>query len=64
MGTITLPPPDQIRQRIDSCVQELKSLRRLLRMSQDMRDAEEAGQRRQTLEQEGAAPTEGVPHAR
>jgi hypothetical protein len=53
METITLPPPDLIRRRISDCAQEMKSLRRLLRMSQDMRDAEEARQRRQAPEQEG-----------
>jgi hypothetical protein len=53
METLALPPPDQIRQRINACSQELKSLRRLLRMSQDMRDAEEARRSRQAPEQEG-----------
>jgi hypothetical protein len=48
METLTLPPPDEIQERITACEIELKSLRRLLRMSRAMRDAEAARQRRRT----------------
>ena len=46
MGTLTLPPPDELRRRISDCERELKALRRLLRVSQDATDAEEARQSR------------------
>jgi hypothetical protein len=46
MGTITLPPPEEIRQRIAACERELRALRRLLRASQDAYDAQEARQAR------------------
>jgi hypothetical protein len=42
MDTIILPPPDELRRRIDACELELKALRRLLRISQDAHDAEDA----------------------
>jgi hypothetical protein len=44
--TITLPAPDQLEQRIAACAAELKALRRLLRMSRAMHDANEARKRR------------------
>jgi hypothetical protein len=46
MENITLPPPEQLQQRIADCETELKSLRRLLRVTKAMRDAEEARKRR------------------
>jgi hypothetical protein len=47
MEPIILPPPDQIRKRIEDCEQELKSLKRLLRASIAAHDAAEARQRRE-----------------
>jgi len=46
MEPIVLPPPDEIRQRISDCEQELKALRRLLRASVAAHDAAAARQRR------------------
>jgi hypothetical protein len=46
MDAILLPPPDELRRRIAACEAELKSLRRLLRASQDAHDAEAARRRR------------------
>ncbi|HKI35181.1 MAG TPA: hypothetical protein VKA46_25210 [Gemmataceae bacterium] len=46
MDLLTLPPPECIRERIANCERELKALRRLLRVSQVVRDAEEARQSR------------------
>jgi hypothetical protein len=51
METVTLPPPDQIRRRIGDCEQELRCLRRLLRMSRAIHDADEARQRRQRADE-------------
>jgi peptidoglycan hydrolase CwlO-like protein len=59
MENITVPPPEEIQQRIADCEQELKSLRQLFRLSQAIRDAKEARQRRARSAQEG-----GVLHAR
>jgi hypothetical protein len=42
MDLLTLPPPDQLRERIADCERELKALRRLLRASQDAYAAEAA----------------------
>jgi hypothetical protein len=47
MNTTTLPPPDELRQRIADCEEELRALRRLLRMSAAMRSATEARERRE-----------------
>lgn len=60
MDTIILPPPDDIRERIASCEAELKSLRRLLRASQDAHDARDARRRR---ERPAPSPTGGAAHA-
>jgi hypothetical protein len=46
MESTTVPPPEELLQRINDCEIELKSLRRLLRVSQSLRDANEARQRR------------------
>jgi hypothetical protein len=56
MDTITIPAPDQIRQRIASCEEELRSLRRLLRLSLTAKQADDARQQRASLtrQQEGA----------
>jgi hypothetical protein len=43
---LTVPPPDQLRQRIASCERELKALRRLLRIAKNVSVAEEARQAR------------------
>jgi hypothetical protein len=42
MAEVILPDPSTIRARIVACVQELRSLRKLLRASQDYYDAENA----------------------
>jgi hypothetical protein len=47
---LTVPPPEQIRRRIADCEVELRSLRRLLRLSAAARAAAEASQRRPTTE--------------
>lgn len=39
MEPIVLPPPDEIRQRIEYCTKELKALRRMLRTSIDAHEA-------------------------
>jgi hypothetical protein len=44
---ITIPSPDQIRVRISACEDELRALRRLLRLSNNAVKAEEARRRRQ-----------------
>jgi hypothetical protein len=44
---LVVPTPDEIVARIAACEQELKSLRRLLRLAQHLRDAHEARQRRE-----------------
>jgi hypothetical protein len=64
--TATIPDPATIRRRMDSCRQELASLRKLLRMSMALRTAEEARRQR---EQDGAFPApptgeEGGGHGR
>jgi hypothetical protein len=46
MERITIPTPDEIRQRITDCERELKALRRLLRMALHALDAAEARHRR------------------
>jgi len=58
-ATITLPPPDTIIRRIDDCEAELRSLRRLLRLSRAAHDADDARRRRQD-----SPIAEGVRHAR
>jgi hypothetical protein len=55
MDTIQLPPPEELARRIDDCETELKSLKRLLRMSRSLRRADEARARRTT---QPAAPKE------
>jgi hypothetical protein len=47
MEPITLPQPEQLRQRIADCELELRSLRRLLRMSIAADDANQARRRRE-----------------
>ncbi len=42
MDTITLPTPDTIRQRMTLCRQELASLRKALRLSLALHQADEA----------------------
>jgi hypothetical protein len=59
MGPITLPPPEELRLRIAACERELKSLRRLLRASQDAYDAQESRQAREG----GASPAGVAPDA-
>jgi hypothetical protein len=49
-----LPPPAAILERIAALEDEVKALRRLLRASKAAHRAEEARQRRQALEKEGA----------
>jgi hypothetical protein len=44
--SIPLPDPDSIRQRMAACRDELKALRKLLRLSLAARAAEEARARR------------------
>jgi hypothetical protein len=46
----TLPSPDELRQRIADCEIEIKSLRRLLRMSWAWEDANAARHRRKNEE--------------
>jgi hypothetical protein len=46
MDALTVPPPDEIRQRIVDCEVELKALQRLLRMSVAAQKATEARLRR------------------
>jgi hypothetical protein len=54
---IQLPAPDQVRQRIAAAEDEIKALRRLLRVSNAAVRAEEARLRRTSLESgEGGAP--------
>jgi hypothetical protein len=48
---VTVPSPDQIRQRIVSCEEELRCLRRLLRLSLATTKANEARQRRQGVKE-------------
>jgi hypothetical protein len=62
MENVMLPSPEQIDERIADCELELKSLRRLRRMSQAARDAAQARRRRACSthavplpEQQGAA---------
>jgi hypothetical protein len=47
MEPITLPHPDDLRKRIESCEGELKALRKLLRASQDAYDADHYRRQRQ-----------------
>jgi hypothetical protein len=62
MDGIVVPTPEQIDQRIRECENELKSLRRLRRVSNAALRAEEAHQRHiaatfeHILEQKGAQP--------
>jgi hypothetical protein len=53
-----LPTPEQVQQRIESCEDELRQLRRLLRISVAMSHANEARQRRDTINRQ-----EEVSHA-
>jgi hypothetical protein len=62
METITIPEPDQLRRRITDCELELKSLRRLLRMSQAMQDAQQARERRE--HQQGSVDGRGQKEGR
>jgi hypothetical protein len=48
MDSIIIPRPDTIRKRICACEQELRALRRLLRLSVSAETAEEARQQRET----------------
>jgi hypothetical protein len=54
VNNITLPQPDELRERIAACEVELKSLRRLLRMSRAMQDAEAARKRRRDTDKREA----------
>jgi hypothetical protein len=56
METTLLPLPEQLRQRISACEQELRALRRLLRVSQDMQDAANARRRREELARQEGGP--------
>jgi hypothetical protein len=47
MNTLALPSPDELRERIEACEQELRALKRLLRMAQYATDAEAAARRRE-----------------
>jgi hypothetical protein len=47
-STAAMPTPEQSQQRIADCEIELRSLWRLLRIAQSMRDAEQARARRGT----------------
>jgi hypothetical protein len=55
MNLITVPTPDQLRQRIADCEEELRELRRLLRMSLAMSHATEARRRRTPVALRGEA---------
>jgi hypothetical protein len=46
METLTVPPPDQLLQRIAACETELKALRKLLRIAKNVSVADEARQAR------------------
>jgi hypothetical protein len=48
MDTPTLPPPDAIRNRMALCRRELAALRKLLRMSMALRQADDARSQRAT----------------
>jgi hypothetical protein len=41
-GSITIPPPDELRRRIRACQTELQELRRLLRMAMTAERAAQA----------------------
>jgi hypothetical protein len=58
METRTVPPPAQIQQRIADCEAELKALRRMLRLSRAMRDAEVARAGRTAAREKGGARRE------
>jgi hypothetical protein len=53
MSTMTLPPPEIIRQRMALCREELAALRKALRLSLAIRQAEEARRRRGAAAQPG-----------
>jgi hypothetical protein len=42
MENLTVPPPDELLRCISECELELKSLRRLLRVSKDLHNADRA----------------------
>lgn len=51
MEPITIPTPDQLRQRIAECERERRALQRMLRLSQAATDADEARRARQRHEE-------------
>ncbi len=46
MESRSIPPPETIRQRIRDCEQELRALRKLLRISLTLQTADQARERR------------------
>jgi len=52
--TITVPPPDEIRRRIDAARRELFELRRSLRLSISLQRAEQARMDRLDAEEGGS----------
>jgi hypothetical protein len=47
MRTLTVPNPDELQRRIESCEAELKALRKLQRLADAAQQAEDARQRRE-----------------
>ena len=56
---VTIPPPEELQDRIRACREELAALKKLLRLSLAARKAEEAARQRQSV-----ASREEVSHAR
>jgi hypothetical protein len=54
-GTITIPKPEEIAQRINRCRQELAALKRLHRLAVAARKAEEAARDREMAQSREAA---------
>jgi hypothetical protein len=46
MNGLTIPTPDELQRRITACEEELKALRRMLRLADAAQQAEEARRRR------------------
>jgi hypothetical protein len=59
MESITVPPPEELQRRIESCEAELRELRRVFRLSKAMQLAEDARQQRQP---QGSEQLKGVTH--
>jgi hypothetical protein len=55
---VTIPPPEELQDRIRACREELAALKKLLRLSLAARKAEEVARQRQS-----AARRQGVAHA-